>query len=224
MISKKFTESQSELSSTFYKTYLRTLGVMPHKRTLDIGCGWGFMSEYFEGYYLGLDLSDEKIKFARRLYGPKFEVQNILDGKLLEKEKFEQITLFTVLDEIDFKHKALLKILNILEDSGELYIEVRNADFAIRSLLKALGLESYRSARNLRLGKNESDLDSVQYANLFDSCGFEVIKQYKASRPLVSSSFIQLCKKFIYLFLDKFVPNHRCFMLGFVLRKKSPSL
>jgi hypothetical protein len=221
LVSRKFTESQSALSSKYYKRYLSAFGVMPYKRTLDVGCGWGFMSEYFQGDYIGVDLSEEKIQFAERVYGSKFAVQNILEGDCLGNQRFGQIMVFTVLDEIDFKRKALLKISNYLDDDGLLYVEVRNVGFVVRGLLKAAGLENRRTTRINRLGKNEQDLDAVQYANLFDSCGFDVVKHYKATRPLISSSFVQLCKKTVYLCLDRIVPTRRCFMLGFVLRKRN---
>jgi SAM-dependent methyltransferase len=223
-MSRKFTESQSTLSSKYYKRYLSALGVMPYKRTLDIGCGWGFMSEYFEGDYIGVDLSEEKIQFARRVYGSKFAVQNILDRDFLGNERFKQILVFTVLDEIDFKQQTLLKISNHLEDDGLLYVEVRNAGFVVRGLLKAAGFENRRTARISRMGRNESDLNAKQYADLFDSCGLDILKQYKATRPLVSSSLLQLCKKIIYLCLDRIVPTRRCFMLGFILRKRDQLL
>lgn len=78
IVSKNFTESQSAISSKYYKRYLSELGVVPFQRTLDVGCGWGFMSEYLQDDYTGIDVSEEKIKFANKVYGSKFAVQNIL--------------------------------------------------------------------------------------------------------------------------------------------------
>lgn len=219
-VNREFSKYQSRLLAEYYVSYLNKLGVDPRLSTLDVGCGYGFVSQYFCGAYSGVDLSEQKIEFAQRMYGNKFRVQDVLDYSCAQEIRYQQILLFTVLDEIEDKHQALINISNYLDVEGVLYVEVRNSGFLIGNIISALGLSRRRYSRLKAMGKSEQDLCRDAYVRIFNSSGFDVLKTYKAIRPLPSSSYIQLIKKMVYRMLDFVVPLNGCFMLGFVLRRK----
>lgn len=63
------------------------LALFQDKRVLDIGCGWGRLSEQFKGKdYSGVDFSEEMIAKAKELYPDKFfQEWDMAENKMNEK-------------------------------------------------------------------------------------------------------------------------------------------
>lgn len=62
-----------------HKGVIEKLGITGN--VLDAACGYGRISEWFEGYYMGLDISPEFIELARKKYPNKrFMLADITKG------------------------------------------------------------------------------------------------------------------------------------------------
>ncbi len=219
-VSRHATVAQTNSLGAYYLGYFGRLGLDPDASTVDVGCGWGFSAAYFKGRYTGIDLSEDKICHARQRYpGREFLQRDILQMQPEALTSFDQVIVFTVIDEIDQKEDALRAIRACGSPQAQFFIEVRNSDFFVRRAVRWLGLERLRRTRNAGQGKRETDLPGGDYVRLFHVCGFEIVRVYKARRSLHSSSLWQLVKKLIYRGVDALVPTSASFMTGFVLRK-----
>lgn len=112
------------------------LALPPHARILDVGCGSGWLCEYFArlGYDVtGLDLSPELIEIAReRLskvpYGAdhenglscRFLVHDIEAAPLVET--FDAIICYDALHHFGDEHAVLGNIADMLEYAGQLFV------------------------------------------------------------------------------------------------------
>lgn len=222
-VSRHVTAAQTDSLGTYYLAYFRQLGLDPDAATVDVGCGWGFGAAYFKRRYTGVDLSEDKIRHASQRYpGGEFLQRDILHMQGEALPSFDQVIVFTVIDEIDQKEEALRAIHAFGSPQAQFFVEVRNSDFFIRRTVRWLGLERLRRTRNAMQGKRETDLPGADYVRLFSATGFEIVRVYKARRPLHSSSSWQLFKKLVYRGVDAVVPTSASFMTGFVLRKEFP--
>lgn len=222
-VSRHATVAQTDSLGSYYLGYFCRLGLDPEAATVDVGCGWGFGAAYFKGRYTGIDLSEDKIRHASQRYpGGEFLQRDILQVQGEALPSFDQVIVFTVIDEIDQKEEALRAIHALGSSQAQFFVEVRNSDFFVRRAVRGLGLERLRRARNAMQGKRETDLPGADYVRLFHAAGFEIARVYKARRPLHSSSSWQLFKKLVYRAVDALVPTNASFMTGFVLRKGLP--
>lgn len=221
-VSRHATVAQTDSLGAYYLGYFGRLGLDPDASTVDVGCGWGFSAAYFKGRYTGIDLSGDKIRHASLRYpGGEFLQTDILQMPAGALSPFDQVIVFTVIDEIDQKEEALRAIHAFGSPRAHFFVEVRNSNFFVRRAVRWLGLERLRRTRNAAQGKRETDLSGADYVRLFRECGFEIVRVYKARRSLHSSSSWQLFKKLLYRGVDALVPTSASFMTGFVLRKVS---
>ena len=74
------------------------------KTIIDAGCGPGHDVDYFfrQGYRaIGLDFSDEYIRYARGKYQGRFEVADLLDPGIFDKYRFDNAWISAVLMHLD---------------------------------------------------------------------------------------------------------------------------
>ncbi|WEJ93502.1 Hexaprenyldihydroxybenzoate methyltransferase, mitochondrial [Yamadazyma tenuis] len=109
-------------------------------KVLDIGCGGGILSESmarlsFVESVKGIDLSDEVI-VAANLHKAKdpmlkhklqYKLQSI--EEIPKKEKFDVVTLFELLEHVDYPSKVLTEAMSKLKPNGWLFLSTINRDF-----------------------------------------------------------------------------------------------
>ena len=144
--SPAFDEHKAAAHRDYYLRYLARIGVSAALPTLDAGCGWGFMSRYYSSTYLGTDISEAKIDFAKSHYGAElFAIDSLVDHNPAHDRAFAQITAFTVIDEIENKIAAIANARRYLSDDGLFFVEVRNGNFVLHRLARALGVDRIRN-------------------------------------------------------------------------------
>lgn len=129
---EKIKQEFKDYSKYFRANYLRFLPNHKDAKIVDLGCGMGHFINFLknEGYknYLGIDLSQENIKFCKNL---NLRVQKDEMLKFLEKNKesFDAIIINDVIEH--FKKDDVFKLLRLarqsLKPKGILIIKTLNA-------------------------------------------------------------------------------------------------
>lgn len=124
----------------FYKKRGAEAGYQPERflkiaelckgRVLDLGCGTGHLADYYNGDYVGIDISDEAIKIAKELRRPDafFQVADITKTKLEVKEKVDTIVLGEVLEHIKDDYLIFETIKEILAPDGVIIVSLPNGN------------------------------------------------------------------------------------------------
>ncbi|CAH6718598.1 ubiquinone biosynthesis O-methyltransferase, mitochondrial [[Candida] jaroonii] len=107
-------------------------------KVLDVGCGGGILSESmarlsFVESVQGIDLSPEVIEAAKahKLKDPMLKDKLTYNLQSLEtlQETFDVITLFEILEHVDYPAQVLLEALNRVNVGGWLFLSTINRDF-----------------------------------------------------------------------------------------------
>lgn len=95
------------------------------RRVLDVGCGPGTNAPAFDnaGSYLGVDLNEAYINYARRRFKGRFEVHDVTHGPPVE-ETFDLILLNSLMHHLDDDEVCELvgSLPSMLEPGGEIHI------------------------------------------------------------------------------------------------------
>jgi len=95
------------------------------QRVLDVGCGPGTNHPYFKGRdYLGIDINEQYIEYARRKFGGRFEVADVTKYKVDDDEKFDFVLLNSLLHHLDDEEtdSVLGSLSSVLSDDGHVHI------------------------------------------------------------------------------------------------------
>jgi SAM-dependent methyltransferase len=95
------------------------------RRVLDVGCGPGTNSLFFEDKdYLGLDINESYIKQARRRFDRPFEVADVCTYEAEPENRFDFILLNSLLHHIDDQHtdRILQQLSKQLTSDGHVHI------------------------------------------------------------------------------------------------------
>ncbi|MFH1367126.1 MAG: class I SAM-dependent methyltransferase [Patescibacteria group bacterium] len=166
-------------------------------RYLDIGCHGGFLMNQVarklgqtESY--GVDISQESIGYARKKY-PAYNFQ-VADGLSLpfEKDFFDFITCFEVIEHILAPAKVLKEIKRCLKKDGELMLLVPTESLFFRFIWFFW----------TRLGRGKvwrethiNQIKSRDLAPLLEKMGFGIIKKQKSHFGMLLALRAQLINK-----------------------------
>lgn len=116
-IADSFNQTRKKPMKPMIYKIVDDLKIKADDKVLDLGCGNGCFFEALDGRgkYLGVDNSEELIKYARSQYGDKFAQIDITKLNKLEENNFSFIFSWAVLHHIPGE-KLRLKILNQIYD------------------------------------------------------------------------------------------------------------
>src|SRR3989344_1657790 len=116
----------------------RKLQLKSGDRVLDIGCGWGglarYMAEHYKCSVVGINLSDEQIKFARE-FNKGFPVEILkMDYRDLE-DKFDKIVSVGMFEHVGVKnYRKFFKIIKkCLKDDGLCLLHTIGSNHSVMS-------------------------------------------------------------------------------------------
>ena len=99
-------------------------------KLMDLGCGLGYflngvkIDKTFDA--LGVDVSDEAVEYVKKTFNIDVKNESELDN--LEKESFDIITQWHVLEHVHFLNERMQQLQNLLKDDGTLFIAVPNSE------------------------------------------------------------------------------------------------
>jgi len=113
----------------FYESIIKGLDKYSKKgRLLDVGCGRGellYSAKKYGWGVLGIDVSEDFVSYAKSRFDVPVIVGNLKDS-VLQREKFDAITLVSVLQHSYDPADLLINANRVLKDGGVLFIEVMN--------------------------------------------------------------------------------------------------
>lgn len=168
-------------------------------RLLDVGCGSGWLSEYFArlGYDVtGVDISPDLVEMSRervaRLpYGVdhetplrcEFRVHDIERAPLAER--FDAIVCYDSLHHFEDEHSVVRNLAAMLEVGGQLFI--------LEGERPPAGSRSEEELRGVmrEFGTLESPFDYEYLRALLDECGFAVVGDYVSVNGLFEREMLE---------------------------------
>jgi len=169
-----------------------TLGLPAGSRILDVGCGSGWLSEYFArlGYDVtGIDVSPSLIEISRDRVAKvpydvdhetrlscKFEIHDIESGPL--QQKFDAVICYDSLHHFEDEHSVMTNLASMLDVGGVLFI--------LEGERPEIGSETEEELLDVmkRYGTLESPFDYTYLRQLLDENGFFVIGDYASINGL----------------------------------------
>jgi 2-polyprenyl-3-methyl-5-hydroxy-6-metoxy-1,4-benzoquinol methylase len=150
---------------------------------LEVGCGWGDMTEHFAPHFdrvLALDGSEQFAGQTRercRQYS-HVEVCHVLIEDFATQERFEDIVIAHVLEHVENPVGVLTGLASFLEPGGQIHVIVPNAGSLHRRIGKAMGLLRDRhafSGRDIQLGHMRV-YDQAWLTRDVNEAGLEVVE------------------------------------------------
>jgi SAM-dependent methyltransferase len=93
---------QAPFAESKFSPVLRHNDLGRVRRVLDVGCGPGTNTHHFAGVdYLGIDLNEAYVDYARRLHGRDFEVADATEFEVPAGERFDFVLINSFLHHID---------------------------------------------------------------------------------------------------------------------------
>ncbi len=115
------------------------------KRVLDVGCAAGgtlALLQKMGAKTIGIEISEAACEIARRSYGIEV-IQSPLENVYLDKESFDVIFMFDVLEHLENPSGALNQLFNALSPNGFLSITVPNFDLFFEKGKNWAGVQYY---------------------------------------------------------------------------------
>ncbi len=136
-----------------------------HFKFLDIGCGSGFYLKLLKDkklYCEGVERSDLMCSMISSYYDIKCTNTSFEELKL--NNKFDVVSMITVIEHLYDPKKCLLKIKELLNDNGYLFIEIPDSQFPRYDILP-----DYLAFEHLH------HWTKVSFTNLLNITGFEIV-------------------------------------------------
>jgi 2-polyprenyl-3-methyl-5-hydroxy-6-metoxy-1,4-benzoquinol methylase len=112
---------------------------------LEVGCGWGDMTEYFASRFRRIAALDGSLDCVCRTrqrcrLSPHVEVHHTLIEEFRTEERFEDVVMVRVLEHLEDPVGTLARLASFLKPGGQLHLIVPNARSLHRRIGKAMGL------------------------------------------------------------------------------------
>jgi len=186
---------------------------IPKKKNkiLEIGCGYGIMTELLQEYGQidGIDSNKECYAYLHKNLNGHFINANFMTYRI--NQKYDIIALFDVLEHIENDKKAITKISNLLENRGKLILTVPAYMFLWSN--HDLINDHYRrytktELKNLIL-KNKFKIKKISYFNtfLFPIAFLDKMTCKKKTKGLNPGEIINSVLYFIFDIESKILPH-----------------
>lgn len=116
---------QAPFAEAKFKPILEHNDLNSVRRVLDVGCGPGTNSLFFEDMdYLGLDINPEYIEKAKKSFGDRFAVADVCTYEAEPENRFDFILMNSLLHHIDDEHtdRILAQLSKQLTSDGHIHI------------------------------------------------------------------------------------------------------
>jgi len=120
-----------------YPTTLRIVGKVKDKQLLDLSCGEGYNTRILAkmgAKVIGVDFSKEMIKLARQKeridrLGIRYYVSDAADLKEFESDRFDVVTCFMALMDIERYEDAISQVARVLKKNGRFVFSITHPCF-----------------------------------------------------------------------------------------------
>jgi 2-polyprenyl-6-hydroxyphenyl methylase/3-demethylubiquinone-9 3-methyltransferase len=161
-----YIETQLQANSRKFSHQVETLQkhlAVEHANVLDIGCGGGlFLARLKQAgaHVVGIELSDSRAQYARAKYGVEVHKQPIeSDFWKQSANSFDAVTLWDVIEHVNYPVRTLQCAVNVLKPGGLLLIDTPCRD----SFYHQVGEATYR----LSGGRFPTFLNAMYSSHLF---------------------------------------------------------
>lgn len=121
-------------------SFVKLIGVIKDKKTLDVGCGEGYNTRIFArmgARITGIDISPKMIEHARRAeqeepLGIRYEVASFTDLSIFSDGSFDTVlSTMALMDSPDYE-KAIKEIYRVLHKQGDFFFSISHPCFMTR--------------------------------------------------------------------------------------------
>jgi SAM-dependent methyltransferase len=116
---------QAPFAESKFAPVLRHNDLTRVRRVLDVGCGPGTNARHFtEADYVGIDLNERYVEYARRQHGREFEVADATEYTVAPGERFDFVLINSFLHHIpdEAVRRLLDHLSSVLTEDGHIHI------------------------------------------------------------------------------------------------------
>ncbi|HKI54515.1 MAG TPA: class I SAM-dependent methyltransferase [Anaerolineales bacterium] len=209
----------------------------PDAKVLDIGCGGGLFLSLLQkqgAEVIGIELSDSRAQYAKSKHGLEID-KHPIEHDFWQKEyknHFDAVTLWDVIEHVNYPFEALQSAVNVLKQGGILAIDTPCRDgfyHRFGEITYKLTNGKYPTFLNAmyssHLFGHKQIFSTTEMKDLFKSVGLEVVelrKFHELSFPYAfylkklfkSDAIVRLLLPFVRLFFKIFKIQNKMLVVG----------
>ena len=176
---------------------LRALDVQPTCRTLEIGCGKGNILSELPGKLVGLDLSQNNLRFARQRVQGELILGNAEDASSLVSGLFDRVYCTEVIEHVQHPEKVLCEMAKCLKSDGTAVVTVPNETLInrLKTAMRRLGVISWLLPADVHPVHNPWHLHIFTRAEIRQLCEKYFDSVTVRTTPILPIHFIITLKK-----------------------------
>lgn len=189
---------------------------LPKGTLLDVGCGSGFISQYFHqnGYkVVGIDLAEERIEHAKSLFGKdiRFICTDLME--YVPKRKFDVVFSSVSLMYLPDYKKAIRKMTQLLRENGSIVLVEPSRNYFVLTLKRTWVGKLLVHLKHALFGKPRplprgNRFTYNQLKNEFERNGFEITAYFGTLHAIsVFSRLLWLSP--LWVFIES-IPKPNC--------------